>query len=179
MAPRKTPPFRADHVGSLLRPPRLLAARERAARGEIGAEDLRAVEDAAIRDAVALQEGLDLQGVTDGEFRRTFFHIDFLQRFEGVSVAETGIAAHFHREDGALDFAPPRISVTGKLRRPGPVFGEDFSFLAGVTRRAPKETIPSPGMAHFRGGRGAVDKAAYPDKLALVAELADEVWGTG
>lgn len=172
MAQRKDPPFRADHVGSLLRPPRLLAVRERAARGEIGAEDLRAVEDAAIREAVALQEGLGLQGVTDGEFRRTFFHIDFLERFEGISIAETGIAAHFHREDGDLDFAPPRISVTGKLRRPGPVFGEDFSFLAGLTRRTPKQTIPSPSMAHFRGGRGAVGREAYPDIEAFFADLA-------
>jgi 5-methyltetrahydropteroyltriglutamate--homocysteine methyltransferase len=172
VARRKTPPFRADHVGSLLRPPRLLAARERAARGQIGAAELRAAEGAAIREAVALQEGLGLQGVTDGEFRRTFFHIDFLERFEGVSIAETGIAAHFHREDGNLDFAPPGISITGKLRRSGPVFGEDFSFLAGVTRGTPKQTIPSPSMAHFRGGRAAIDREAYPDIESFFADLA-------
>jgi 5-methyltetrahydropteroyltriglutamate--homocysteine methyltransferase len=172
VARRKTPPFRADHVGSLLRPSQLLAAREQAVRGQIGAAELRTVEDAAIREAVALQEGLGLQGVTDGEFRRTFFHIDFLKRFDGVSIAETGIAAHFHREDGDLDFAPPRISITGKLRRSWPVFGEDFSFLAGVARGAPKQTIPSPSMAHFRGGRAAVDRQAYPDIEAFFADLA-------
>ena len=113
--PADRPPFRADHVGSLLRPPALLAAREQAAKGDIARADLRAAEDAAIRDVVALQEGLGLHSVTDGEFRRTYFHIDFLERFEGVSVSGDGIAAHFHREDGDLDFAPPRLAITGKL----------------------------------------------------------------
>ncbi|HXQ17452.1 MAG TPA: hypothetical protein VN814_22780, partial [Caulobacteraceae bacterium] len=112
MAQRSRPPFRADHVGSLLRPPALLAARERAANGEISWAELRVAEDAAILDAVALQEGLGLRGVTDGEFRRTYFHIDFLERFEGVAVSGDGIAAHFHREDGDLDFAPPRLAIT-------------------------------------------------------------------
>jgi 5-methyltetrahydropteroyltriglutamate--homocysteine methyltransferase len=172
MAQRSRPPFRADHVGSLLRPPALLAARERAAKGEISRADLSAVEDAAIRDVVAMQEGLGLRGVTDGEFRRTYFHIDFLERFEGVAVSGDGIAAHFHREDGDLDFAPPRLAITGKLRRPGPIFGEAFSFLAAATRATPKMTIPSPSMAHFRGGREAVDRIAYPEIDEFFADLA-------
>jgi len=169
---RSRPPFRADHVGSLLRPPALLAARDAAAKGEISKAELRAAEDAAIRDVVAFQEGLGLQSVTDGEFRRTFFHIDFLERIEGIAVSQSGIAAHFHREDGDLDFAPPRLAVTGKLSRAGPIFGDDFSFLAAATRRTPKIAIPSPSMAHFRGGRAAVDKAAYPDIEAFFADLA-------
>ncbi|HLK23718.1 MAG TPA: 5-methyltetrahydropteroyltriglutamate--homocysteine S-methyltransferase [Caulobacteraceae bacterium] len=172
MNERSRPPFRADHVGSLLRPPLLLAARERAARGEIARAELREVEDAAIREAVAMQEGLGLRSVTDGEFRRTYFHIDFLERFDGIEASESGIAAHFHREDGDLDFAPPRLNVTGKLGRPRSIFGDDFSFLAGATRRTPKMTIPSPSMAHFRGGRGAVDSDAYPEMDAFFADLA-------
>jgi 5-methyltetrahydropteroyltriglutamate--homocysteine methyltransferase len=172
MAQRTRPPFRADHVGSLLRPPALLAAREQAAKGDIPRHALRAAEDAAIREVVALQEGLGLHAVTDGEFRRTYFHIDFLERFEGVSVSGEGIAAHFHREDGDLDFAPPRLAITGKLSRPGPIFGEDFSFLAAAARATPKMTIPSPSMAHFRGGREAVDRLAYPEIEDFFADLA-------
>src|SRR5580658_334151 len=172
MAQPSRPPFRADHVGSLLRTPVLLAARDQAAKSHISREDLRAAEDAAIRDVVALQEELGLHSITDGEFRRTYFHIDFLERFEGVAVSGDGIAAHFHREDGDLDFAPPRLAITGKLRRPGPIFGEDFSFLAAVTRATPKITIPSPSMAHFRGGREAVDRLAYPEIEDFFADLA-------
>lgn len=172
MAQRSRPPFRADHVGSLLRTQALLAAREQAAKGGISRADLRAAEDAAIRDVVALQEELGLSSVTDGEFRRTYFHIDFLERFEGVAVSGDGIAAHFHREDGDLDFAPPRLAITGKLRWPGPIFGEDFSFLAAATRATPKMTIPSPSMAHFRGGRQAVDRLAYPEIEDFFADLA-------
>jgi 5-methyltetrahydropteroyltriglutamate--homocysteine methyltransferase len=172
LSQRSRPPFRADHVGSLLRPPALLAARDAAAKGELSSAGLRAAEDAAIRDVVAFQEGLGLQSVTDGEFRRTYFHIDFLERIEGISVSESGIPAHFHTNEGDLDFAPPRLSITGKLRRPGPIFGEDFSFLASATRATPKIAIPSPSMAHFRGGRAAVDKAAYPDIKAFFADLA-------
>jgi 5-methyltetrahydropteroyltriglutamate--homocysteine methyltransferase len=172
---RSRPPFRADHVGSLLRPPALLAARDAAAKGEISKAQLRSAEDAAIREVVAFQEGLGLQSVTDGEFRRTFFHIDFLERIEGIEVSESGIAAHFHRDDGDLDFAPPRLAITGKLRRAGPIFGDDFSFLAAALDAkggTPKIAIPSPSMAHFRGGRAAVDKAAYPDIEAFFADLA-------
>jgi 5-methyltetrahydropteroyltriglutamate--homocysteine methyltransferase len=169
---RSLPPFRADHVGSLMRPPPLLELRDRAARGEISRSDLRAAEDEAIRKVVAFQEDLGLRSVTDGEFRRTFFHIDFLERFEGIEAQASGIAARFHREDGDLDFAPPKLAITGKVRWPGPIFGEDFSFLAAATRATPKIAIPSPSMAHFRGGRAAVDKVAYPDMEAFFADLA-------
>jgi 5-methyltetrahydropteroyltriglutamate--homocysteine methyltransferase len=173
VSPRAQPPFRADHVGSLLRPPELLAARAAAAAGRIQPAELRRAEDDAILRAVALQEGLGLHSVTDGEFRRTYFHIDFLERVEGIETSAGAIAAHFHREDGDLDFAPPRIAVVGKLAWPGPIFGDDFSFLAAATERTPKVTLPSPSMVHFRGGRQAVDRQAYPDIEDFFADLAE------
>ena len=172
MSPRDRPPFRADHVGSLLRPPELLEARAEAAAARLGPDELRRAEDAAIREAVALQEAVGLASVTDGEFRRTWFHIDFLERIEGIETSAGAISARFRREDGDLDFAPPRIAVVGKLAWPGPIFGEDFSFLAAATKRTPKIALPSPSMAHFRGGRQAVDREAYPDIEAFFADLA-------
>ena len=165
-------PFRADHVGSLLRPKPLLDARARRERGEMGEASLREVEDEAIADVVAFQEDIGLQGVTDGEARRTYFHIDFLEQIEGVEAVMTGIASHFHREDGDLDFAPPKIQVTGKLKRTKPIMGADYDYLASVTKKTPKVTIPSPSMAHFRGGRGAIDAMAYPDMEEFFDDLA-------
>src|SRR4030095_8113134 len=116
MSDVKKPPFRADHVGSLLRPPELLEARAKQRAGEIPAVALREVEDRSIRDAVALQESIGLQGITDGEYRRTYFHIDFLEQIEGIAV-RGGITTKFHRHDREIDFAPPRLEVVGKLRR--------------------------------------------------------------
>lgn len=186
MASRKTPPFRADHVGSLLRPRRLLEAREQKAMGAITAGELRAVEDEAIREAAAFQESVGLKGVTDGEYRRTYFHIDFLEQIDGVEAVMTGIASHFHREDGDLDFAPPKLQITGKLRRTRPIMGADFDVLKSATKATPKVTIPSPSMAHFRGGREAIDAVAYPtldeffDDLARVyREEIDDLFDRG
>jgi 5-methyltetrahydropteroyltriglutamate--homocysteine methyltransferase len=165
-------PFRADHVGSLLRPEALLKARQRFQAGEIDLEDLRAVEDAAITEAVHLQESVGLQGITDGEYRRTYFHLDFLEQIEGMAT-ESGLATHFHRDDGEeLDFAPPRLKTVGKLRRLRAIEGESFDYLKSVTTRTPKRSIPSPSMAHFRGGRGAVDRGAYPDMQDFFDDLA-------
>jgi 5-methyltetrahydropteroyltriglutamate--homocysteine methyltransferase len=171
MSDPEKPPFRADHVGSLLRPAELLAARARHQAGEVAAEALREVEDRCIREAVALQEEIGLQGITDGEFRRTYFHIDFLERIEGVAV-RGGIATRFHRHDREIDFAPPRLEVVGKLRRLGPIAGADFDFLAAATRRTAKLCIPSPTMVHFRGGRASIDSRAYPDLEEFFADLA-------
>jgi 5-methyltetrahydropteroyltriglutamate--homocysteine methyltransferase len=171
MRERTRPPFRADHVGSLLRPQALLAARAEHAAGRMGAEALRAAEDHAIRDAVALQESIGLQSVTDGEYRRTYFHIDFLERIEGVAV-RGGIATRFHRDDGEVDFAPPRLEVTGKLKRTQPIAVADFRFLKAATGRTAKLCIPSPSMVHFRGGRAAIDSSAYPDIEGFFADLA-------
>ena len=160
-AVRQQPPFRADHVGSFLRPRALLEARAAFAKGEIPAETLRAVEDASIRDIVRFQEDLGLRGITDGEFRRTYFHIDFLTQLEGVET-KGGIAISFHSNAGNVDFAPPVMHVTKKVRHLKPIQRRDFEFLKSVVKRTPKVTIPSPTMLHFRGGRKAISQEAYP-----------------
>jgi len=165
------PPFRADHVGSLLRPQRLKDARLRFQHGEITSEALRAVEDDAIREVVAKQETIGLQSITDGEFRREFFHLDFLQRLEGVTTS-AGVGAKFHTRDGDIDFAPPRVTVTGKLRHVQDIQTKDFEFLKSVTTKTPKVTIPSPTMVHFRGGRKGIDITAYPDMDEFFEDLA-------
>ena len=171
LAPRSRPPFRADHVGSFLRPRALLEARDRFKSGAIGADELRRVEDEAIRGVVKFQEDLGLKGITDGEFRRTYFHIDFLTRLEGVET-KGGINVSFHSNAGNVDFAPPVMQVTGKVRHAKDIQRADFAFLKGATTRTPKVTIPSPTMLHFRGGRGAISKEAYPDLDAFYADVA-------
>ena len=141
--PIAKPPFRADHVGSLLRPKVLLDARDKHKRGDITAAELKAVEDTAIRKAVALQEDIGLQGITDGEYRRTFFHIDFLEQIEGVAV-RGGMPVKFHSRDEVIEFAPPRLEVSGKVRRTHGIATDDFAFLKSVTKGVPKVCIPSP-----------------------------------
>src|SRR5436189_6455711 len=148
MTLRTAPPFRADHVGSFLRPPELLAARDRFSKGQITRAALREVEDDAIRDVVRFQEEAGLSGITDGEFRRTYFHIDFLEQLEGVET-KGGIAVAFHSAAGNVDFAPPVMHVTTKLRHVKPIQVADFNFLRSVAHRTPKVTIPSPTMLHF------------------------------
>ena len=171
MSKRTRPPFRADHVGSFLRPPELLDARERCKSGAITRAELREVEDRAIRDIVRMQEDIGLEGITDGEFRRTYFHIDFLEQLDGVET-RGGLTAHFHSAKGEVDFAPPVLHVTGKVRHSHPIQVADFEFLKSVTKRTPKVTIPSPTMLHFRGGRGAISKEAYPDLEPFFADVA-------
>jgi 5-methyltetrahydropteroyltriglutamate--homocysteine methyltransferase len=171
MTARTKPPFRADHVGSFLRPRALLDARERFKKGEIAKEELRKAEDAAIRDVVRFQEDLGLQGVTDGEFRRTYFHIDFLEQLDGVET-HTGFASQFHTKKGDIGFAPPVLKVTGKVKHAKPIQLEDFKFLKSVTRRTPKVTIPSPTMLHFRGGRAGISTEVYPDMDEFFADVA-------
>jgi len=171
MAVRTAPPFRADHVGSFLRPAALVDAREQFRAGELSRERLRNIEDAAIRDVVRLQEDAGLQSVTDGEYRRTYFHIDFLEQLSGVET-KGGIATRFHSAQGTVDFAPPVMRVTGPVRHEKPIQVDDFEFLKSVTRRMPKVTIPSPTMLHFRGGREAINRQAYPDLDAFYADVA-------
>jgi len=171
MSQRTIPPFRADHVGSFLRPKELLDARERQRKGEISRAQLREVEDRAIRDVVRFQEDLGLQGITDGEYRRTYFHIDFLEQLDGIETSG-GIQVKFHSAAGDVDFAPPVLKVTGKVRHAKPIQRADFEFLKSVTKRVPKVTIPSPTMLHFRGGRGAISKEAYPDLEAFFEDVA-------
>ena len=168
---RSKPPFRADHVGSFLRPKALLEAREARRTGTIDDAALRTVEDAAIRDIVRFQEDLGLRGITDGEFRRTYFHIDFLTQLEGVET-KGGIQVKFHSNTGDVDFAPPVMQVTGKVRHVNDIQRADFEFLKSVTTRVPKVTIPSPTMLHFRGGRAAISREAYPDLDAFYADVA-------
>lgn len=170
---RTTPPYRADHVGSFLRPQRLLEARERRARGEIDAAALRAIEDDAIREMVRRQEEVGLEGITDGEFRRTFFHVDFLEQLDGVEVVEGSFTATFRRDDGTeVGFKPPTMRVVAPLRHARSIQGDDFDFLKSVTTRTPKVCIPSPSMLHFRGGRQAISAEVYPELDAFYADLA-------
>lgn len=162
MTTHPSPPFRADHVGSFLRPPELLAARERFQKGEIDRAQLRRIEDDAIREIVKFQEDLGLQGITDGEFRRTYFHVDFLEQLEGVET-KGGIQVSFRSAAGNVDFSPPVMHVKSRLRHVKPIQRADFEFLKSVTKRTPKVSIPSPTMLHFRGGRNAISKDAYPE----------------
>lgn len=172
MSERCKPPFRADHVGSLLRPAALVAAREAHRRGEISAEALTAAEDQAIREVVKLQEDVGLRSITDGEFRRTWWHLDFLQQFTNATVVPPKVKVKFHTHDGDIELEPPGLRVDGRLSRPRPIFVEHFKFLKSVTKETPKLTIPSPSLMHFRGGRGAIDEKAYPDMDGFYADLA-------
>ena len=132
MTARTTPPFRADHVGSLLRPPALLRARAEHAAGRISDEQLRAAEDAAIRDAVAMQEAVGLQTATDGEFRRASWHMDFIYALEGISRAADTIAVHFRNAEGSLDFTPAALRVDGRVGLREPIFADHFDYLKSV-----------------------------------------------
>jgi len=172
MAVRETPPFRADHVGSLLRPPGLLRARDDFAEGRIDADELRLVEDDAIRSIVAMQEDVGLRSATDGEFRRASWHMDFIYRLDGVSKAPGEITVQFFNEQGELEFTPAAIHVDGRLGVSETIFGDDFAFLQQtVTRTVPKLTIPSPSMVHYRGGRASIDESLYPGLDEFWADL--------
>ena len=160
MTSRSTPPFRADHVGSFLRPKYLLEARDRKARGEIDADALRKVEDQAVAEIVKFQEDTGLQAITDGEFRRTYFHIDFLEQIGGV---KTDIPVMVTRPDGTEELAPPVMRVIGKVRHTKDIQLADFVYLKSCTERTPKVSIPSPTMLHFRGGRAGISKQHYPE----------------
>jgi 5-methyltetrahydropteroyltriglutamate--homocysteine methyltransferase len=162
---RDKPPFRADHVGSLLRPPELLAAREQHAAGQIDDEALRAAEDAAIHDVVALQQDVGLQSATDGEFRRASWHMDFIYQLGGVEkVLDSSLKVQFHNEQGDIEFAPPSMHVDAPITLEHTIFGDAFSYLREqATTATPKLTIPSPSMVHYRGGRASIDESVYPD----------------
>ncbi len=165
MSRRSVPPFRADHVGSLLRPPELLEARARHHAGELGEEELRHVEDQAIRGAVRKQESIGLESATDGEFRRASWHMDFLTQLGGVTkVSDTGLVVHFRSASGTVDAALPSVHIDGRIHLEHPIFAEAFGFLQRtVTAATPKLTIPSPSMLHYRGGRASIDPAVYDD----------------
>ncbi len=170
---RTTPPFRADHVGSLLRPESLLRAREDRANGRITAEELRTVEDDAIREVVAMQRDVGLLSATDGEFRRTSWHMDFIYQLGGISASDGRIHVKFHNPNGDIEFTAAALKVGEKISLPTTIFGEDFAFLRSVVEpgTAAKLTIPSPSMVHYRGGRAALDPAVYPDEDQFWADL--------
>jgi methionine synthase II (cobalamin-independent) len=160
-------PFRADQVGSLLRPAALIEARKACRRGEIPAAELRAREDEAIRAVVAKQESIGLEAVTDGELRREWWHLDFLKQLEGVTLRENPGP----KFSGTVE-QPPIATVTGKVSYRAPIMIEDFEFLKRATRRVAKLTIPSPSMLHLRGGRSAVSRDVYPDLEPFWADVA-------
>src|SRR5258708_25511484 len=172
MLERTKPPFHTDQVGSLIRPPSLVAARQAAERHEITAAELRRIQEEAIRGVVRMQEDVGLKPITDGEYNRQAWHRDFLLRLDNVKLVPSKIRVRFHSAEGTRDQAPPSWQVVGKLRRPAPIFVEDFRFLAAVARGTPKITIPSPTVMHFRGGRDAIDSHAYPGMAEFYADLA-------
>jgi 5-methyltetrahydropteroyltriglutamate--homocysteine methyltransferase len=167
MSQRSTPPFRADHVGSILRPSYLLEARDKFFNQKsISAGELRQVEDRAIQEIVKLQAEVGLRSITDGELRRTYFHIDFLDQLGGV---KTDVPVTVKRPDGSEELAPPVMRVIGKVRHTKDIQRADFEYLKGQVEAlglpgvVPKVTIPSPTMLHFRGGRAGISQEAYPE----------------
>ncbi len=172
MSRRTSPPYRADHVGSLLRPPELLKARDDHAKGRIDLDALRAIEDGAIRDVVAMQREVGLQTATDGEFRRASWHMDFIFQLDGISEAPGSLTVEFRNAIGTIEFTPASMHINGRLGVSRTIFGEDFAFLRSIAGAAtPKLTIPSPSMVHYRGGKAAIDGSVYPDLDEFWADL--------
>ena len=182
MTPRTKPPFRADHVGSLIRPPDLIKARAvsrdkptptLAKMTPQAQVELARIQQDAIRGVVAMQEGLGLKVVTDGEYNRTSWQRDFLLKIENVVDAPSKVPIKFHSATGVREHAPPTMRVAGKLGRPqGGMFVDDFKFLHSIAKATPKVTLPSPTVVHFRGGREMIDAKAYPEMDAFYADLA-------
>ena len=172
MTTRIHPPFRADHVGSFLRPKRLLDARDQHQKGELSKEALRAVEDDAIAEIVEFQQDVGLQSITDGEFRRTYFHIDFLEQLGGV---KTDIPVTIQKPDGRQELAPPVMRVIDKVRHVKDIQRADFEYLKSrlALGKTAKVTIPSPTMLHFRGGRAGISREHYPELEPLYQDVAN------
>jgi methionine synthase II (cobalamin-independent) len=153
-----TPPYRADQVGSMLRPAALAEARRRCKQGALDAAALKEIEDREILAAVRKQESIGLEAVTDGEFRRDWWHLDFLSQLDGVTTRENP-----GPKFGGTEEQPPIATVTGKIGCSGPIMVEHFAYLKSVAKATPKFTIPSPSMLHLRGGRNAIARDIYPD----------------
>ena len=169
------PPFRADHVGSLLRPPELLRARAEHQAGRLSAEELRRAEDDAIRSVVRMEQEVGLRGVTDGEFRRGSWHMDFLYRIGGVEKVDRMLRIQFRNEAGPVEAALGAFRIGGKLTLERTIFAEDFAYLKSVAPpgTVAKLTIPSPSMLHYRGGRAVIDQTTYPEMEAFWNDLAE------
>ena len=168
---REKPPFRADHVGSLVRPQALLDAWDARRQGEIENDEFRHIQQDAIRDVVRRQEDLGLKLVTDGEYNRATWQTDFLLRFENVQQVSSKFKVRFHSEKGETEGTPHTVNVSGKLSRQHSIFVDDFKFLSSITRVTPKITIPSPSMMHFRSGRSGIDRTAYPEMDMFYSDL--------
>jgi 5-methyltetrahydropteroyltriglutamate--homocysteine methyltransferase len=171
--PQPRPPFRAEHVGSLLRPDALKDARAKAQAGETSAAELAAIEDEAIRRAVRLQEDAGLPVVTDGELRRSAWHTDFLTALDGVKATRTSYAVSFHDDEGHEEQIATMMAVTGKVRRSRPIMGSSFAFLKSASHATPKLSIPSPTYLHLRGGRRSIPASVYPDIEAFWTDVVD------
>ena len=172
MPERTKPPFHADHVGSLIRPDALIAAREAAEKGEMPPAELTRIQHDAIRGVVRLQEEIGLKLVTDGEYNRFSWQRDFLLKIGNVRPMASKLTVRFHSAAGTRDHAPPSLQVAGLLSRPAGIFVDDFKFLKSVAAVTSKITIPSPTIVHFRGGREAIDVKAYPEMDAFYDDLA-------
>ncbi len=170
MAATRKPPFRADHVGSLLRPRAIKEARAKRKAGEMTSEELREIEDVEIKKIIARQEDVGLEAITDGEFRRALFHIDFLEHLKGI-VIKSGYPIKFHSAKGELEFAPPKMEVVGKLERIRQIAVEDFSYHKNLVTKTAKLCIPSPTMLHFRSGRRGISSEVYPDIEEFFSDL--------
>lgn len=187
MTTRDTPPFRADHVGSLLRPQGLVEAREKRAADAASEDELRAAEDAAIEVAVRKQEEVGLRTVTDGEFRRGSWHMDFLYQLGGVGKAQDPMDIEFRNRAGTLQFRPAALRISGRVRLEHTIFGPGFEMLRSLALTGtPKLTIPAPSMIHYRGGRAAIDPGVYSgddefwaDVSAAYAEEIQRLAGLG
>jgi methionine synthase II (cobalamin-independent) len=166
------PPFRADHVGSLLRPASLKALRLEKEAGKVSAAQLAAAEDAAIREGVKLQEEAGLQGITDGEMRRKSWHMDFLMQLSGLTSEGRVLPVTFHGREGDRFFTRPDLRLASRVTRPQPIFVDGFKFLKTATARTPKLTMPSPSMFYTQVGRANIDRTVYPDLDAFVEDLA-------
>jgi 5-methyltetrahydropteroyltriglutamate--homocysteine methyltransferase len=180
-APDAKPPFRADHVGSLLRPQRLHQARDDHAAGRISAAALREIEDEAIAQVVRAQRQVGLRSATDGEFRRAYWHQDFILQLDGIEPGEGSTTVRFQNADGVVEWKPAGMRITDKVRLGEPIFLDAFEYLKSIADEGvtPKLTIPSPSMVHYRGGSTALDPAVYPDVEEFWSDLsaayADEV----
>ncbi len=183
MSARTSPPYRADHVGSLLRTKAVLQARDDFAQGRIPAAEKRRIEDEGIVEVVRMQEEVGLQSATDGEYRRASWHMDFIYQIGGITKVQDNLTVKFHNEKGDLEFTPAALRVSEKLSFKTCIFGEDFQYLKKVAKVTPKLTLPSPSMVHYRGGRAAIDADVYPtlDQFwpDLAAVYADEIAALG
>jgi len=164
-----TPPFHADHVGSLLRPRALIEARHKVREGRMAASELRAMEDRAIHEVVRFQEDIGLPAVTDGEFRRGAFFSHFVKTVEGMTVKATPFAFSNDAGDTAQAYAPYTV---GRLKRTRGITTEEFRFVSSLTSRTAKVTLPAPPYVNFLGGRERVDSSAYADMAEYFSDLA-------